>query len=64
MLTRCDPAHLGALIAKLRECGVEIKSRETARCGARREKLVAADVETTRVPRVRRPTCKPSSWRS
>jgi UDP-N-acetylglucosamine 1-carboxyvinyltransferase len=51
LLTNCEPAHLGAVIEKLRECGVEIKceGNGTLRVRAAR-KLVAADIETTEFP--------------
>lgn len=51
LLTNCEPAHLGAVIEKLRECGVEIKceGHGTMRVRAAK-KLVGADVETTEFP--------------
>ena len=51
LLTHCEPAHQGAVIEKLRECGVEIKceGNGTLRVRAAR-KLVAADIETTEFP--------------
>jgi len=51
LLTNCEPAHLTALIEKLRECGVEIRNRgngELLVIGAK--KLVAADVSTEEYP--------------
>jgi UDP-N-acetylglucosamine 1-carboxyvinyltransferase len=51
LLENCDPSHLGAIIEKLRECGVEIRCEgsQTVRVkGAK--KLVAADVTTEEYP--------------
>lgn len=51
LLTHCEPAHLGAVIEKLRECGVEIKCEGNGTMRVRAaKKLVAADVETTEFP--------------
>jgi UDP-N-acetylglucosamine 1-carboxyvinyltransferase len=51
LLTNCEPAHLGAIIEKLRECGVGIKceGNGTIRVKAA-NKLVAADVDTVEYP--------------
>lgn len=51
LLVHCEPGHLGALMAKLRECGVEIKceGNQTVRVrGAR--KLLPGDVTTAEYP--------------
>ena len=51
LLTNCDPHHLGAVIDKLRECGVEIRCE--GQCGLRvraAKRLVAADVTTAEFP--------------
>ena len=51
LLTNCEPQHLGALINKLKECGVEIRceGKTTLRVkGA--QKLLAADVTTAEYP--------------
>jgi UDP-N-acetylglucosamine 1-carboxyvinyltransferase len=51
LLTNCDPRHLGAVIDKLRECGVEIRCE--GQCGLRvraAKRLVAADVTTQEFP--------------
>ncbi len=51
LLTHCEPAHLGAVIEKLRECGVEIKCEGNGTMRVRAaKKLVAADIETTEFP--------------
>jgi UDP-N-acetylglucosamine 1-carboxyvinyltransferase len=51
LLTNCEPAHLGAVIEKLRECGVEIKCEGNGTLRVRAaKKLVAADIETTEFP--------------
>jgi UDP-N-acetylglucosamine 1-carboxyvinyltransferase len=50
-LTDCQPQHLAAVVAKLRETGIDIQqpNERTLRvCGAR--KLVAADVRTEEYP--------------
>ena len=51
LLTECEPQHLRALIAKLKECGVEIhcEGKDAIRVTAA-EKLVAADVTTEEYP--------------
>ena len=51
LLTHCDPQHLTALIAKLKECGVDIRceGKNDLRVTAA-EKLVAADVTTEEYP--------------
>ena len=51
LLTECEPKHLGALIDKLRECGVEIKceGNGSLRVSAAK-KLVAADITTEEYP--------------
>jgi UDP-N-acetylglucosamine 1-carboxyvinyltransferase len=51
LLTNCDPRHLGAVIDKLRECGLEIRCE--GQCGLRvraAKRLVAADVTTEEFP--------------
>jgi len=51
LLTNCEPGHLGALIDKLRECGVEIRCE--GRCAMRvraAKKLRAANVTTEEYP--------------
>jgi len=51
LLTECEPQHLGALIDKLRECGVEIKCEGNGALRVRAaEKLVAADITTEEYP--------------
>jgi UDP-N-acetylglucosamine 1-carboxyvinyltransferase len=51
LLTNCEPSHLGAVIEKLRECGVEIKCEGNGTMRVRAaKKLVAGDVETTEFP--------------
>jgi len=51
LLTNCEPAHLGAVIEKLRETGVEIKCEGNGTMRVRAaKKLVAADMETTEFP--------------
>jgi UDP-N-acetylglucosamine 1-carboxyvinyltransferase len=50
-ITQCEPAHLGALIAKLEKAGVLIEPVDSSTlrvCGARR--LVASDVTTEEYP--------------
>ncbi len=51
LLTNCEPAHLGALINKLKECGVEIRceGNNTLRVSDAKN-LVAADVTTEEYP--------------
>jgi UDP-N-acetylglucosamine 1-carboxyvinyltransferase len=51
LLTNCEPAHLGALISKLKECGVEIRceGNNALRVSAANN-LVAADVTTEEYP--------------
>src|SRR5579863_3353560 len=51
LLTHCEPGHLGALIDKLRECGVEVKCEGNGSVRVRAaKKLLAADVETAEYP--------------
>jgi len=51
LLTDCEPKHLGALIDKLRECGVQIKCESNGDLRVRAaKKLVAADVTTEEYP--------------
>ena len=51
LLTHCEPKHLGALIDKLRECGVYIKCEGNGEVRVRAsKKLVAADVTTEEYP--------------
>src|SRR5580700_4845776 len=50
-LTDCEPAHLKAVIEKLRACGVEIKCEGDHKLHVRAaKKLVAADVTTEEYP--------------
>src|SRR5277367_5689920 len=51
LLVNCDPSHLGAVIEKLRECGVEIRceGNHTMRVKAAKQ-LVAADIATEEYP--------------
>jgi len=51
LLTNCEPAHLGALISKLRECGVDIRceGNNALRVSAAKH-LVAVDVTTEEYP--------------
>jgi UDP-N-acetylglucosamine 1-carboxyvinyltransferase len=51
LLTNCEPRHLGAVIEKLRQCGVEIRCE--APCAMRvraAKKLMAADITTEEYP--------------
>ncbi len=51
LLTHCEPKHLGAIIDKLKECGVEIKCEGKNGLRVRAaKKLVAADVSTEEYP--------------
>jgi UDP-N-acetylglucosamine 1-carboxyvinyltransferase len=51
LLTCCEPNHLGAIIAKLKECGVEIRAEGPRTLRVRRgKKLTAADVTTEEYP--------------
>jgi UDP-N-acetylglucosamine 1-carboxyvinyltransferase len=51
LLTDCNPAHLRAVIEKLKECGVEIRCEGTTGLRVRAaQKLVAADVTTEEYP--------------
>jgi len=51
LLTHCEPHHLGAIVEKLKECGVEIKCEGKASLRVRAaKKLVAADVDTEEYP--------------
>jgi len=51
LLTECEPKHLGALIDKLRECGVEIKCEGNGSLRVRAaKKLAAADITTEEYP--------------
>jgi len=51
LLTDCEPAHLGAVIEKLRECGVEIKCEGNGAVRVRgAKKLIAGDVTTAEYP--------------
>jgi UDP-N-acetylglucosamine 1-carboxyvinyltransferase len=51
LLTHCEPKHLGAIIEKLKECGVEIKCEGKSGLRVRAAKrLVAADVSTEEYP--------------
>jgi UDP-N-acetylglucosamine 1-carboxyvinyltransferase len=51
LLTHCEPKHLGAIVEKLKECGVEIKCEGKSGLRVRAaKKLVAADVSTEEYP--------------
>jgi UDP-N-acetylglucosamine 1-carboxyvinyltransferase len=51
LLTDCNPAHLRAVIEKLKECGVEIRCEGTTGLRVRAaKKLAAADVTTEEYP--------------
>jgi len=51
LLQRCEPAHLGALIEKLRACGIEIRCEGGSSIRVRgAKKLIAADVTTAEYP--------------
>ncbi|MGH9735053.1 MAG: UDP-N-acetylglucosamine 1-carboxyvinyltransferase [Candidatus Acidiferrales bacterium] len=51
VLTCCEPNHLGAVIDKLKECGVEVKAEGPRALRVRRgKKLIAADVTTEEYP--------------
>jgi UDP-N-acetylglucosamine 1-carboxyvinyltransferase len=45
-LTNCDPTHLGALIQKLEECGVSIKTARDSVRVINGHQLIAADIST------------------
>jgi UDP-N-acetylglucosamine 1-carboxyvinyltransferase len=49
-LTNCEPAHLGALIQKLQECGVTIKVANDSMRVANGHQLIAADIGTEEYP--------------
>ena len=50
-LTCCEPNHLGAIIAKLKECGVEIKTEGPRALHVRRgPRLASSDVTTEEYP--------------
>jgi UDP-N-acetylglucosamine 1-carboxyvinyltransferase len=49
-LTNCDPAHLGALIQKLEECGVSIATSADTMRITNGHQLAAADVSTEEYP--------------
>jgi UDP-N-acetylglucosamine 1-carboxyvinyltransferase len=51
VLTCCEPKHLGAIMDKLKECGVEIKQEGPRALRVRRgKKLAAADLTTVEYP--------------
>ena len=51
LLTHCEPQHLAAIIAKLQECGVQIKCEGKGKLRVRgAKKLVAADLTTEEYP--------------
>jgi len=51
LLTHCEPAHLGAIVTKFRECGVRIECEGKGKLRVRgAKKLVAADVTTAEYP--------------
>src|SRR6266481_2941513 len=49
-LTNCDPSHLGALIQKLQECGVNIRTSTDSMRVTNGHRLVAADIVTEEYP--------------
>jgi len=49
-LTSCDPSHLGALIQKLQECGVSIKTAADSMRVTNGHQLTAADITTEEYP--------------
>ncbi len=49
-LTNCDPSHLGALIQKLQECGVNIRASTDSMRVTNGHRLVAADIVTEEYP--------------
>jgi UDP-N-acetylglucosamine 1-carboxyvinyltransferase len=50
-LTCCEPNHLGSIIARLKECGVEIRAEGPRALHVRRgSKLIASDVITEEYP--------------
>jgi UDP-N-acetylglucosamine 1-carboxyvinyltransferase len=51
VVTRCEPAHLGSVIEKLRECGVEIRCEGSSSIRVRStKKLAAASITTEEYP--------------
>ena len=50
IIANCDPTHLGALLAKLRECGVKIASNGESVRVIGPASLIAADVSTEEYP--------------
>ncbi len=51
LLERCEPGHLGAVIAKLKETGVDIRPEGASALRVRApKKLIAADVKTEEYP--------------
>jgi UDP-N-acetylglucosamine 1-carboxyvinyltransferase len=51
LLTNCDPQHLGAIINKLKECGVDIRCKGGGEiCVRAADHLAAADVTTEEYP--------------
>jgi UDP-N-acetylglucosamine 1-carboxyvinyltransferase len=50
IIANCDPQHLGALLAKLRECGVKIASNGESVRVVGPASLIAADVSTEEYP--------------
>jgi UDP-N-acetylglucosamine 1-carboxyvinyltransferase len=49
-LTNCEPAHLGALIQKLEECGVKITTASDSLRVTNGHQLIAADISTEEYP--------------
>jgi UDP-N-acetylglucosamine 1-carboxyvinyltransferase len=49
-LTNCDPAHLGALVQKLEECGVRITAGADSLRVTNGHQLIAADISTEEYP--------------
>src|SRR5262249_60249683 len=50
IIANCDPQHLGALLAKLRECGVKIASNGESVRVVGPASLIATDVSTEEFP--------------
>ena len=63
-VTGCNPAHLGALIAKLEACGVRLECRRRQRPRPlRRHRSKPPTSPPKNIP-ASPPTCRPSSWPS
>ena len=51
LVTHCDPAHLGSVLEKLKQCGVEIRCEGNGNLRVRgANKLTAADITTEEYP--------------